>query len=273
MVMRCRSLGFLTDLSILERGGSRIERRKGYWKISSPHNPTFYWGNFLLIDGSPSTLTLAEWQDYFVREFPTAAHFALGIDDPEGGVAPLFIPEESHLEVLASVVLTTSTIDLVDRRTSDIENRPLVSDADWQSSLEIDLVTRDASYLEAPYREYLADKVLTRRALCESGAGAWWGTFVDGQLVSQAGIIDGGESVARYQTVGTHPEFRRRGFSSLTISAAGHYAANTFGSETLVIVADPDYHAIDLYQQLGFRNSETQLQIQRRPSNSRTQDE
>ena len=271
--MRCRSLGFLTDLSILERGGSRIERRENYWTIYSPHNPTFYWGNFLLIDGSPSTVTLAEWQDHFVREFPTASHFALGIDDPKGDLANLVISEESHLEVQASVVLTTSTIHLVDRRTPDIENRPLVSDADWQSSLEIDLVTRDASYLEAPYREYLADKVRTRRALCESGAGAWWGSFVDGQLVSQAGIIDCGDSVARYQTVGTHPEFRRRGFSSLTVSAAGHYAADTFGSETLVIVADPDYHAIDLYQQLGFRNSETQLQIQKRPRSSRTQDE
>jgi hypothetical protein len=34
------------------------------------------------------------------------------------------------------------------------------------------------------------------------------------------------------------------------------------GAQTLVMVADPGYHAIDLYRSLGFAVTETQLQAE-----------
>lgn len=39
-----------------------------------------------------------------------------------------------------------------------------------------------------------------------------------------------------------------------------------FGAETLVMVADPNYFAINLYRAVGFSSTETQLQVERPPS-------
>lgn len=43
--------------------------------------------------------------------------------------------------------------------------------------------------------------------------------------------------------------------------AAGRHAYDALGSATLVIVADPSYHAYRLYERVGFRRTESQLQV------------
>ena len=40
------------------------------------------------------------------------------------------------------------------------------------------------------------------------------------------------------------------------------YGFEVLGAETLVMVADPAYHALDLYQSLGFAVTQTQLQAE-----------
>ena len=42
-------------------------------------------------------------------------------------------------------------------------------------------------------------------------------------------------------------------------------AALEAGAETLVIVADPEYHAIGLYRSAGFDDRETKVELTRRP--------
>jgi len=41
------------------------------------------------------------------------------------------------------------------------------------------------------------------------------------------------------------------------------------GARTLVMVADPDYHAIRVYRAVGFDGTESQLQAQRAPAGDR----
>ena len=53
-VMHIRSLGFRTDLRLLEITGSDIEDRGTHLVIRTPANPTYFWGNFLLLNSSPS---------------------------------------------------------------------------------------------------------------------------------------------------------------------------------------------------------------------------
>jgi ribosomal protein S18 acetylase RimI-like enzyme len=64
--------------------------------------------------------------------------------------------------------------------------------------------------------------------------------------------------------VSTHPDHRRRGFAAQTVAAAGKFAAETYRTKTLVIVADPKYHAISIYRDLGFVVTEQQVSIERR---------
>jgi hypothetical protein len=49
---------------------------------------------------------------------------------------------------------------------------------------------------------------------------------------------------------------------------ASGYGFEVLRVPTLVMVADPNYFAIDLYRAVGFVASESQLQIERAPSGS-----
>ena len=51
--MDIRSLGFRTDLRLLEMTGSVIEDRGTHLVVRTPDNPTYFWGNFLLLRQLP----------------------------------------------------------------------------------------------------------------------------------------------------------------------------------------------------------------------------
>jgi ribosomal protein S18 acetylase RimI-like enzyme len=77
------------------------------------------------------------------------------------------------------------------------------------------------------------------------------------------GIVRAGAGLARYRSVETHPDFRRRGLARAMVATAGAYALEHLGVRTLVIVADPGYHAIELYRSVGFSDVERQVQLSR----------
>jgi ribosomal protein S18 acetylase RimI-like enzyme len=57
----------------------------------------------------------------------------------------------------------------------------------------------------------------------------------------------------RFQAVDTAEAYRRRGICSRLVVEAGRHGIEQFGAAKLVIVADPEYHALGLYESLGFR--------------------
>jgi ribosomal protein S18 acetylase RimI-like enzyme len=59
--------------------------------------------------------------------------------------------------------------------------------------------------------------------------------------------------------VQTHPEARRRGLAQALLHHAGTHALGELGARTLVLVADPDHHALDLYLGAGFVRTERQV--------------
>jgi GNAT superfamily N-acetyltransferase len=99
----------------------------------------------------------------------------------------------------------------------------------------------------------------------------WWGNFVlFAEPVEQDDVprllaLYAAELPARFQVVETRPEARRRGLASALVHHAGQ-AAFERGVRRLVIVADPEYHAIGIYGSLGFVAAEQQVQLIRRPA-------
>jgi predicted GNAT family acetyltransferase len=65
--------------------------------------------------------------------------------------------------------------------------------------------------------------------------------------------------------VETHPEFRRRGICGTLVYESARHALGSLGAERLVMVADAHYHAARIYESLGFRPTERQLGVERRP--------
>ena len=60
----------------------------------------------------------------------------------------------------------------------------------------------------------------------------------------------------RFQAVDTAAAHRRKSVCSRLVVEAARAAAADHGAERLVICADPDYHALGLYESLGFRPRE-----------------
>ena len=69
----------------------------------------------------------------------------------------------------------------------------------------------------------------------------------------------------RFQTVVTAPEHRRRGVCSRLVVEAAQRAAEDHGAERFVIVADANYHALGLYESLGFERRESVFNVTLRP--------
>jgi ribosomal protein S18 acetylase RimI-like enzyme len=259
------SLGCRTDLALLQLGGSKVEDRGDHLVVRSPHNPTFWWGNFLLLSQVPEPADTDVWLERFAAEFPDAEHVALGFDGVDGSVEDLAAFTERGLRCEASTVMTASAVHEPPRPNRGATCRRLVSDDDWAKSVELRVACNDEQE-ERAYREFATIKVATNRTLAEAGHGGWFGAFLDGVLLSHMGLFSASPGLARFQSVETHPDARGRGLAGTLVHHVSRYGFVELGATTLVMVADPDYSAIRLYRSVGFVDGESQLQAEKPPA-------
>ena len=258
--MQVRSLGYQTDLMLRRLAGATVSDRGDHIVVRTPANPGFYWGNFLLID--PPQGASGRWLDEFAQEFPDVDHVAIGVDGVDGDTGDVSELTDAGLDLETSVVLTAASLTSPSRAPA-CEVRPLATDADWEQMVTVRLeVDEDTSHR---HREFVERKAVEARRLMHQGHGIYFGAFVDGVVRASLGIVTDGNGLARYQAVETSPGHRRQGLASAMIVAAADAAITQLGAKKLVIVADPDYVAIDLYRALGFNDNERQVQLQRKP--------
>ncbi|HEX9066182.1 MAG TPA: GNAT family N-acetyltransferase [Streptosporangiaceae bacterium] len=288
--MQITSLGYLTDLAIRRAEGAETADRGDYVAIRSPGNPGYWWGNFLLLAApAPGPRGLAHWLGRFEAEFPGARHQAFGLDvtaatavDPEMFLAAGFQPE-------SNVVLTARSVRPARPPDLPVVIRPLAGDEDWQRSGDLrracavadepagdvagdavrpgqaNVAEAEAAQAGAERQAFEERKLAGKRRLTEQGHGAWLGAFAGDTLVAQLGVVAAGHGLARYQDVETHPGYRRLGLAGALVTRAAEVAVTAFGAGQLVIVADPGYHAIRLYQSLGFTVAQDQVGFVRPP--------
>lgn len=259
------SLGYRTDLMLLGLQGSVIEQRAGYQVIRTPANPTFHWGNFLLVDRPPAPGTVSAWMSTFTRDFPGAEHVAIGVDGTSGDAGDEEELAAAGLEADRSTVLTATGTAPPPRPNELAQFRMLDSDADWEAALAL----QEAVH---PYGEpagwdgFNGLRLLAMRQMQAQGFGAWFGAFLAGRMVSGLGVFGDGSGVVRFQSVDTHPAHRNQGLAGTLVHKASRYAQQDLAAQTQVIVAEQTGTAIRIYRSLGFRDAEIQVQLQRRQS-------
>lgn len=267
--MLVRSLGFLTDLAVLRAGGSSVTEAGDHAVVRTMDNPSFWWGNFVLVSGPDQ---VGRGVDIFRREFPEARHLAIGVDGADGAVPAS--AAAVGLESDTSVVLTTRT--LAPASPVDAEVRLLATDQDFE---DLVLLRRSDDH-PASDLAFARARVAEARRITETDKGFFLGAFKHGTLVASLGIVSVGSRTARYQNVQTHPGHRRQGLAANLTAFAGELARERWSLDRLVIVADPHGPAIALYRRLGFQDTELQLQLmkpvtagaQASPSDDRTAD-
>lgn len=270
-----RSLVWATDIDVLALD-KRVERRDGYWRIESPSNHTFWWGNFLLFDEAPEAGDLERWTALFDAEFkdtPEIRHrvFAWDQTDAEPGEIGQFIEQGYETETVSGLTATPDRLTAHPKANPAVEVRPLSpvegEDAElWDGVLEIQLAELATSQPRDAYaREFREGRNRGLRELFRAGRGSWYVAIQDGQVVGSLGIVvtDGR---ARFQSVDTAVSHRRQGVARRLVHEAARHAGAQQPIDHYVMVADPDYHAIGIYESLGFARAETVVGVCLKPS-------
>jgi GNAT superfamily N-acetyltransferase len=274
-----RSLVFATDVDVLA-ANRQVARRDGYWRVASPGNPTFWWGNFLLFDRPPVTGDAERWSQLFDHEFSGVAeiaHRAFGWDSPDGepGAVASEFPRPWVVERSTGLIASAGAIARHPRANPDVtvralDPRPGADARLWDAVLALQLEQMRAEPWEADLDEaytvgYRRRRNEELREIFRAGRGAWYVALMNGEVAGSLGIVvtDGR---ARYQAVDTAARFRGRGVATRLVVEAAELAAREHHIEQYVIVADPDYHAIGIYESVGFRPAQTAVGVMLTPS-------
>jgi ribosomal protein S18 acetylase RimI-like enzyme len=260
--MQIHSLGYQTDL-IFSRFSGEVVDKGNYTVIRTPSNPTFWYGNYVLFPSPPEPGNSQVWMDIFTSEHPNAKHAVIGWDgiDGERGAAKEF--EALGFTISENVILTSSKVHTPPKINTNAEYRPILEEADWAQTIRLWLDTNERHEPEG-YEIFARRKLQAYQQMTEAGLGNWWGAFLNGTMVAGLGLFleDG---IGRFQSVDTHPEYRRRGLCGTLVYTAAKHALEEQHAKVLVMCADPEYHAAKIYESVGFKPTETQINLEREP--------
>ena len=266
--MEIQSLGLRTDVALLELGGSVVEHHDDHLVVRTPGNPTFWWGNFLLVGSVPEPAETSRWLARFEEALPDARHVAVAFDTTTGRAEQLAGFAGRGLTVEAATVMTAEAVHEPAHPQWAAAYRALHADGDWAQWVDLRVACRDGNHSEEGIREYSVRQSVAYRSLVDDGHGQWFGAFESGRLLSSMGLFRASDGLARFQSVETHPDARRRGLAGTLVHHVSRFGLTELGAHTLVMVADPTYDAIRLYRSVGFSDSESLLQAERAPVNA-----
>ncbi len=264
--MNVRSLGYQTDLIFPAFDGEILDRGH-YMVIRTPANPTFYWGNYLLFAEPPQEGDHSKWCDLFSKEIgtpPEIQHQAIGWDSTEGNLGEIQPFLDAGFQLNRSLVMTVHEPHASSKPSKDVDIRALVTDSDWQQALGNQVICRDLEFEEEGFRVFRRQQMKRYRSMARAGLGEWYGAYAGEQLVADAGVFHTGR-LGRFQSVQTHPNFRRRGIGGTLVFESGRQALAKHSLQTLVIVADEASGPTRLYESIGFEQVEEQVGLEWRP--------
>ena len=271
-----RSLVWATSIDVLAPDRI-VERRDGYLVIRSPSNPSFYWGNLLLFDDPPKPGDGERWETLFEAELggePRIRHRTFAWDRTEplpGAMQEEFVDRGYDVDESAGLVAEAGGVCPHPRENREVIVRALDpaagADAElWEAVVELQVAGREEGHTEADYRTFTRERLDDRRIHFRAGRGAW-SVALDpesGAVAASCGIVvtDGR---GRFQAVDTALAFRRRGVASRLVVEAASRSAKDHGAERFVIAAEVGYHALGLYESLGFERREHVMGVCRWP--------
>ncbi|MFA6237840.1 MAG: GNAT family N-acetyltransferase [Bacteriovorax sp.] len=259
--MKIKSRGFRTDLFFHHFTGVVLEY-EDFLVVKTPTNPTFFWGNLIYFSAPPAEGSLEKWKILFREHFHSmnVEHMTFAWDSPEGteGLVAPFINDGFDLE--KSVVMSARNIVLPIKYNRDIVVRPIETEDEWLLIVENHVLARGDNFQEVPFRKFASRQISNYRLMVNNKLGYWLGAFLGEQLVGDLGIFSE-HGLARFQTVVTRPDFRRRGVCSTLVYETCKFAMDKMNAEELIMVADPEYHAAKIYESVGFTPCELQIGV------------
>lgn len=241
-------LGWATDVAVLEHAGSMVDDRGDHLVVRTPQNPTFHWGNCLLVSDGDAVGDAERWVAAFAAAFASATWVAIGLVRMPDDVAAW---AGQRLELELNDVLSTRRLPPQTALSAGYTVRRLTG-VDWERSVARAMAENERTneYASEPRERFVRARVASQCGLSERDVAAYFGAFFDGALVAELGIVRCG-TAGRYQNVMTEPNHRRRGLASHLLGVAARWAAER-GCDRWVIVTGASNPAGRVYRSLGF---------------------
>lgn len=259
------SPGWATDLTVLELSGSLIDDRGAVRVVRSPDNPLYHWGNCLFVADPMAVNDADRWTALFAAEFPNATWVAIGLVAAPDNTSAW---ERLGLAVELDDVLVSGQAPARTPAPAGYYARPMRG-TDWEQSVRNALTENALTDRHDPvlHEEFMRARNRTSQKLIVDGVAEWFGAFtVDGdQLAADLGIVMCGPRLARYRSVGTDAEHRRRGLAAHLLGIAGEWAEGR-GAQQWVIMTEAVNPAGRVYRRAGFEPIAGNAQAYRAPT-------
>jgi ribosomal protein S18 acetylase RimI-like enzyme len=255
------NLGFLTDFKLLG-ANSEVKEYADFFLVKTPLSPTFIEGNCMVLKSPKLLENKANLESRFKTHFETVINqhhvsFKL-MSKPSDELLQAYLQDEYEYDKLAvmTYVGAKNIASVLDPKIGTI--RTFNSNSDWEKWAKNEIEERPMIYTEASFKEYLFARVDVYKELAAKGFGDFYGVFRNGELLASAGlyIFDG---IGRFQQVRTMEKARRQGICKALIQFI--YTENASQMQEAVIVADEEYHALKLYEGLGFKSKQNQYDL------------
>jgi RimJ/RimL family protein N-acetyltransferase len=261
--MQPSSLALRTDLIFRRFSGEVIDRGE-YLVVRTASRPNYFWGNYLIMKHPPGVGDVEKWIGLFEKEIGPKSErgfIALTWDSINGeqGVIQPFL--DFGFSVHRSTILTAGGVCRPPKYNPELVVRPFKSEEDWERYNDIHFDPDWEYGNEESQRKFLTKGREHLRAMADCGLGVRFGAEMRGKLAGEAGIYWDGH-VGRFNNVGTHRDYRRRGVCSTLVYLASKFAFETKGIKTLVMEADEDYHAARIYESVGFKPVEKLIALE-----------
>ena len=122
---------------------------------------------------------------------------------------------------------------------------------DIDSYVEVHFDENWAYGSEDEQKQFLKEQALEFSSLVDKNVAKRFSGYLDGKLVTDLGIY-WNDNVIRFNSISTHPLYRRLGACSTLVYKVSKDLLNQNPSKTLVMQADEDYHAALIYESIGF---------------------
>ena len=159
-------LSWRTDIAVLVGSGSG-SRSSRHLVVRTPANPTYAWGNFVMVTDPATVDDAARWEAVFASCFPDAGHRAIGLPvGPADASRPGRRPGwRSSTRTCWSATRHWSGDPLPE----GYAVRPLSSDDDWERSRALRLADLTDEQRTEPHRRRTSARHRGRRRLVGSG--------------------------------------------------------------------------------------------------------
>lgn len=250
--MKINLLGIRTDL-IFRNFLGKVENKNDYIVVKTPSNQAFFWGNYIIFKEAPKKGDYKTWCDIFNKEFSDLTDIKhmtfIWNENKNPGESQEFTSNGFELE--DSIILKANSTSLPGNKNNDIKIRQIETSEEWKQVIDLQIITSGEDYNSDEYLPFIKKQFADRKKMIDAGKGKWFGAFLGDILVGDLGIFVESE-IARFQAVETHPDHRKKGICKTLVHYVSNYALTKLKVKTLVLEADEDYIAADIYKSLGY---------------------